>query len=146
MFSMMFHRLTRTNFVHYNLVIRFNLSLSVNQTSHFSNFADFRQLQIPNARTKYYEILPTHTETPHNTNHKIANRYFEFRYHFVTLHQKIPITFEQGCPHSNTFMVTRIQLIPVFITSHDPNTSLYITGPSVKIRTNIFTGPTCKLL
>ena len=96
MFSMMFHRLTRTNFVYYNLVIRFNLSLSVNQTSHFSNFADFRQLQIPNARMKYYEILPTHTETPHNTNHKIANRYFEFKYHFATL-QKNPITFEQGC-------------------------------------------------
>ena len=96
---MMFHRLTRTNFVYYNLVISFNLSLSVSQISHFSIFADFRQLQIPNARTKCYEILPTHTETPHDTNHKIANRYFEFRYmyHFCDITKKIPITFEQVC-------------------------------------------------
>ena len=29
--------------------------------------------------TKYYEILPAHTEKPHNTTGKIANRYVELR-------------------------------------------------------------------
>ena len=42
------------------------VSLSLNLSSHFSNFADFRQLQIPNAHTKYYEILAAHSKTPHN--------------------------------------------------------------------------------
>ena len=37
---------------------------------------------------KYYEILPTHTETPHNTTRKIANLYIEFNYHFLTLQKK----------------------------------------------------------
>ena len=46
---------------------------------------------------KYYEILPTHTETPRNTTHKIANLYIEFNYHFLTLQKKNPITFEQEC-------------------------------------------------
>ena len=45
---------------------------------------------------KYYEILPTHTETPRNTTRKIANVYIEFNYQFLTL-QKNPITFEQEC-------------------------------------------------
>ena len=84
------------HFLYYILAIRFYLSVSVNQKSLFSNFADFRQLYIPNAQTKYNEILPVHTKTPHNTNRKIAYRYFELKYHFPTL-QKIPITFEQGC-------------------------------------------------
>ena len=100
MFSMMFHRLMWTNFVYYILAIRLVLSLSVKLPSHFSNFVDFRQLQIPNAQTKYYEILPAHTKTPRNTSHRIANRYFEFKYHFLTLQIKIPITFEQGCSHT----------------------------------------------
>ena len=63
----------------------FFLSLYVDLTSHFSNFADFRQLQIPHALTKYYKILPAHNKTPYKTIHKIANRYFEFKYHFSTL-------------------------------------------------------------
>ena len=46
---------------------------------------------------KYYEILPTHTETPRNTTRKIANLYIEFNYHFLTLQKKNPITFEQEC-------------------------------------------------
>ena len=37
---------------------------------------------------KYYEILPTHTETPRNTTRKIANLYIEFNYHFLTLQKK----------------------------------------------------------
>ena len=44
MISMMFHRLMWTNFVYYILDICLYLSLYVNLTSHFSNFADFRQL------------------------------------------------------------------------------------------------------
>ena len=46
---------------------------------------------------KYYEILPTHTETPRNTTRKIANLYIEFNCHFLTLQKKNPITFEQEC-------------------------------------------------
>ena len=46
---------------------------------------------------KYYEILPTHTETPRNTTRKIANLYIEFNDHFLTLQKKNPITFEQEC-------------------------------------------------
>ena len=37
---------------------------------------------------KYYEILPTHTETPRYATHKIANLYIEFNYHFLTLQKK----------------------------------------------------------
>ena len=88
MFFMMFRRLMWTNFVYYILDIRLYLSLSVNLTSHISNFADFRQLQIPNVRTKYYEIFPAHTKKTHNKTHRIANRYFEFKYHFLTLKKK----------------------------------------------------------
>ena len=58
---------------------RFYLSLSANLTSPFSNFADFRQLQITNAQTKYYDILAAHNKTPHNTTRKIPNRYIELK-------------------------------------------------------------------
>ena len=49
---------------------------------------------------KYYEILPTHTETPRNTTRKIANLYIKFNYHFFTLQKKNPITFEQECMYN----------------------------------------------
>ena len=52
MFSVMFHRLMWINFFYYTLDIRFYLSQSVNKTSYFSNFADLRQLQIPNAQNE----------------------------------------------------------------------------------------------
>ena len=56
----------------------FYLSLTVILTSHFSNITYFRQQQQQNKPMKYYEILPTHTET----TRKIANLYIEFNYHF----------------------------------------------------------------
>ena len=93
---MMFHRLTWTHFVYYILAIRLFLSLSMNLTSHFSNFADFRRLQISNASTKYYEILPDYTKTPHDTNHKIASLYFEYKYHFSTLQKKFRLLLNKG--------------------------------------------------
>ena len=68
----------------------------MNLASHFSNFTDFRHLQIPNAWTKYYEILPAHTKTPHNTPHKIARLYFEFKYHFSTLQNKFRLLLNKG--------------------------------------------------
>ena len=78
MFSTMFHRLTWTNIFYYIRAIRlylgFCLSLSVILTPHFSNFAEFRQLLLPNVQTKYYEILSAHIKTHHNTTDKIANR------------------------------------------------------------------------
>ena len=45
---------------------------------------------------KYYEILPTHTETPRNTTRKIANLYIEFIYHFLTLQKKIPLLLNRS--------------------------------------------------
>ena len=95
-FSMMFHRLMWTNFAYNILDIRLYLSVSMNLTSHFSNFAEFRQLQIPNAQTKYYEILPARTKTHHNTTHKIANWYFEFKYHFSTLQKRFRLLLNKG--------------------------------------------------
>ena len=44
---------------------------------------------------KYYEILPTHTETPRDTSRKIANLDIEFNYHFLTL-QNNPITLNRS--------------------------------------------------
>ena len=84
MFSIMFHRICgQICLLHSGY--SFYLNLSVNLTSQFSNFAEFRQLQIPNGQTKYYEILPAHYKIPHNTTRKIANWYFEFKYQFLTL-------------------------------------------------------------
>ena len=96
MFSIMFHRLMWTNYFYYILDIRFYFSLSVNTTSHFSSLSAFKQLQIPHAQTKYYEILPAHSKTPHDTTRKILNRYFELKYHISTLKKNL-ITFEQRC-------------------------------------------------
>ena len=45
---------------------------------------------------KYYEILPTHTETPRYTTRKIANLYIEFNYHFLTLQKKIPLLLNRS--------------------------------------------------
>ena len=50
---------------------------------------------------KYYEILPTHTETPRNTTHKIANLYIEFNYHFLTLQKKIPLLLNRSVQDRN---------------------------------------------
>ena len=45
---------------------------------------------------KYYEILPTHTETPRNTTRKITNLYIEFNYDFLTLQKKIPLLLNRS--------------------------------------------------
>ena len=84
-----------THFFYYILALRFYLNLSVNLATHFSSFADFRQLQIPNAQTKQYEILPAHNKIPRDTTCKIANRYVEFKYNFLTL-QKNSDNFGTG--------------------------------------------------
>ena len=88
MFSTMIHRLMWTHFFWYILDIRFYFSLFVNSTSHFSNFVDFKQLQIPSTQTKCYEMLPAYSKTPYDTTRKIANRYFDLKYHFSTLQKK----------------------------------------------------------
>ena len=41
---------------------------------------------------KYYEILPTHTET----THKIANLYIEFNHHFFDIAKKIPLLLNRS--------------------------------------------------
>ena len=95
MVSMMFPRLIWIQFFYHFLAIRlyqfFYLSLTVILTSHFSNITYFKQQQQQNKPMKYYEILPTHTETPRNTTRKIANPYIEFNYHFFTLQKKISL-------------------------------------------------------
>ena len=92
MVSMMFRRLIWIHFfVTFGLFVcitSFYLSLTVILTSHFSNITYFRQQQQQNKPMKYYEILPTHTETPRNTTRKIANLCIEFNYHFLTLRKK----------------------------------------------------------
>ena len=45
---------------------------------------------------KYYEILPTHTETPRNATRKIANLYIEFNYHILTWQKKIPLLLNRS--------------------------------------------------
>ena len=92
---MMFHRLMLTNFVYYILAIRL-YQLFCQFNIEFFIFTDSRQQKIPNARTKYHEILLVHTKTPHNTTHKIVKWYFEFKYDFSTL-QKNSDYFEHGC-------------------------------------------------
>ena len=54
---------------------------------------------------KYYEILPTHTETPRNTTCKIANLYIEFNYHFLTLQKKIPLLLNRSVQENCSFTV-----------------------------------------
>ena len=65
-------------------------------TSHFSNITYFKQQQQQNKRMKYYEILPTHTETPRDTTRKIANLYIEYNCHFLTLQKKIPLLLNRS--------------------------------------------------
>ena len=79
-------------------ITSFYLSLTVILTSHFSNITYFKQQQQQNKPMKYYEILPTHCETPRNTTRKIANLYIEFNYHFLTLQKKIPLLLNRSVP------------------------------------------------
>ena len=99
MVSMMFRRLIWIHFFYHFLFIcirSFYLSLTVILTSHFSNITYFRQQQQQSKPMKYYEILPTHTETPRNTTLKIANLYIEVNYHFLTLQKKIPLLLNRS--------------------------------------------------
>ena len=72
MVSMMFRRLIWIHFFYHILwlfvcITSFYLSLTVILTSHFSNITYFRQQQQQKKPMKYYEILPTHTETPQDS-------------------------------------------------------------------------------
>ena len=100
MVSMMFRRLIWIHFFItlglFVCITSFYLSLTVILTSHFSNITYFRQQQQQNKPMKYYEILPTHTETPCNTTRKIANLCIEFNYHFLTLPKKIPLLLNRS--------------------------------------------------
>ena len=77
-------------------ITSFYLSLTAILTSHFSNITYFRQQQQQNKPMKYYEILPTHIETPLNTTRKIANLYMKFNYHILTLQKKIPLLLNRS--------------------------------------------------
>ena len=63
---------------------------------------------------KYYEILPTHTETPRNTTREIANICIEFNYHFLTLQKKNPITFEQECTIVHPMSLAPVNRVIIF--------------------------------
>ena len=84
-------------------ITSFYLSLTAILTSHFSNITYFRQQQQQNKPMKYYEILPTHIETPLNTTRKIANLYMKFNYHILTMQKKIPLLLNRSVhrwPHA----------------------------------------------
>ena len=61
---------------------------------------------------KYYEILPTHTETPRYTTRKIANLYIEFNYHFLTLQKKIPLLLNRSVHHLHVIYIAWIPYSP----------------------------------
>ena len=111
MVSMMFRRLIWIQFfITFGLFVcitSFYLSLTVILTSHFSNITYFRQQQQQNKPMKYYEILPTHTETPRNTTRKIANLCIEFNYHFLTLPKKIPLLLNTSVHKKSTILKYR---------------------------------------
>ena len=88
----MFYRLIWTKLFYYILASRFYLSLSVILTPHLLNVAEFRQLQKPNAQTKYFEILSAHPETPCNTTQKL-------QIDILNLDATFLITFERECMH-----------------------------------------------
>ena len=88
MVSMMFRRLIWIHFFYHFLAIRLYHEFLSQLNCHFSNITYFRQQQQQNKPMRYYEILPTHTETPRYTTRKIANLYIEFNYHFLTLQKK----------------------------------------------------------
>ena len=60
---------------------------------------------------KYYEILPTHTETPRNTTRKIANLYIEFNYHFLKLQKKFPLLLNRSVQRP-FYSVAIVALLP----------------------------------
>ena len=88
-------------------ITSFYLSLTAILTSHFSNITYFRKQQQQHKPMKYYEILPTHTETPCNTTRKIANLYIEFNCHFLTLQKKFHY-FWTGVYLSNSMKINLI--------------------------------------
>ena len=61
---------------------------------------------------KYYEILPTHTETPRNATRKIANLYIEFNYHFLILQKKIPLLLNRSVQTHTSWLVAERK--PIF--------------------------------
>ena len=81
MVSMMFRRLIWIHFFYHCLAILLYHEFLSQLNCHF-DIAIFEHylLQTTTAAKqamKYYEILPTHTETPRNTTRKIANLYIE---------------------------------------------------------------------
>ena len=101
------------NFDYFTLSIRLYLSLSVNLTSHISDFVDFIQLQISNARTKYYEfylfILKHLIIQLTKLQVCILNLSTTFR-HCRT----IPITFELGCTSSSIAETNRNCAVDIY--------------------------------
>ena len=80
---------------------------------------------------KYYEILPTHTETPRNTTRKIANLYIEFNYHFLTLQKKIPLLLNRSVhitSHELYGIWTHLKLI--FFQQKEKETTQYMKNKS----------------
>ena len=72
--------------------------LSVILTPHLSNVAEFRQLQKPNAQTKYFEILSTHPETHCNTTQKL-------QIDILNLDATFPITLSENVCMVYLFLV-----------------------------------------
>ena len=115
MVSMMFRRLIWIHFFYHFLAIHlyheFLSPLTVILTSHFSNITYCRQQPQQNKPMKYYEILPTHTETPRNATRKIANLYIEFNYHFLTFPKEIPFLLNRSVYDNKLSIWTRTKVV-----------------------------------
>ena len=64
---------------------------------------------------KYYEILPTRTETPRNTTRKITNLYIEFNYDFLTLQKKIPLLLNRSVPGNKGILLQNMEFLVIKI-------------------------------
>ena len=103
MFSIMFHRLMWTNFVYYILDIRLYLSLSVNLTSHFSNFADLDNCRYQTHQRnimKFYLIILKHLIIQLT---KLQLDILNFKYHFSTLQKQFRLLLNKGVPEGALF-------------------------------------------
>ena len=78
------------------LAIRLCLYLICHVDSRFFELWWFRQLQMPNAETKYYAIVTTNKEIPHNNTREIVSWYIEFKYHLSKLQEKFRQLLNKG--------------------------------------------------
>ena len=67
--------------------------------AHFSNLTRVECSHRRDAETYTHGIFHNNCKRPHHATWKLSNLYIENKYHDLTLHKKIPITFVQGSKH-----------------------------------------------